>query len=456
MSSLQSTQVKIWYFITFLLGLIEGMIGTFFPLVFVAQGGSLFQLSLILSLVSLVGAFQSLWGSFLDRFHKPKLLGSSSLLIQSGTIFTMALSGSPQMFGGARVGNSLSTSAYNNANAYLRSSYFSNSRRGRMGNLFVGFNLLGVAFGVFSTGLIYNKIGFKQFSLIHLLAAILSLMVLVLFFFFLPEFREDLVQDEQLRFAMIEERADLNYSMKDIITLSRKSKGLLLFILVNLVFNFSVGLSGPFFIIEMSERWSLNTLEIGLITTFNAVLQVLIIFLFTPVVDIINRKMGFTIGIALAIIPVIAMVMPTTIISVFGSSFIFWMVVYAISSIGWGLVNALSLTLLIDYVNPKVRGSVIGIYGSLQALVTFFAGLVAAVLIVLFPSTILIFYLSIIGRITALILLFFTNRPPLPSSDYYIQRKIFFSRFSASFERGVVWIPVVGKILTRIRRQDRR
>jgi len=431
------------------MGLIEGLVGTFFPLVFLDRGGSLVALSIMISLISLGGAFQSIWGYIIDRYQRPKSLANTALLIGSTSLGLMTINGSPTIFGAGKVGHSLTTAAFGNGNAYLRSAYFSTTQRGRIGNMFMGFNLIGVAFGVFVTGLVYDTYGYQYAVLIHGLAAALAILSLV-FFKTIPEFNSSLIQDEQLWAALVENKADLNYSLADTLRIASRSEGLVQFIIGILIFQFAVGLSGPFFIVELHRAWQLSTLNIGVITTFNTIMQVIVIFLFVPIVDIINRKRTFTIGTAFAIIPVIAIIIPPPWITAYFDGVVaFWIFIYFLSSIGWGLVNSLLLTLLIDFVHPKIRATVIGIYGSIQALVVFLAGLLAAMILSLGGTTTLVFGCSISGRLLGLFILILAPSPPLLNSDYYEQRRIFLSRLYTTVERGIVWIPIVGKLILK-------
>jgi MFS family permease len=379
-------------------------------------------------------------------------MGNLSMALGTTSLVSMATLPGSMGFGGSRMVHGLSGSAMANSTAYLRSAYFPSSKRGRIGNLFMGFNLLGVASGVLLAGLFYNWVGYSQFQFVHLIAAYLTAVAALLLWRYIPEFDESLIADEQLKFALVEESADLQFSMKETLIYARRSHGLIFFILGTLIFHLSVGISGPFFVVALSQTWTLSSLDIGLLSTFNAFLQVVIIFLFTPVVDIVNRKKAFTLGGIFAIIPAFAMVLePALIMSLFSSTFVYWIVIYTLSSMGWGLINALSLTLLVDYIHPKIRASIVGIYGSLQAFLGFVAALLAGLLVTLSGSMLLVFWVSLVGRVVGVAILIISPEPPLPTSDFYDRRKIFVTRMYSTVERSIFWLPVVGSIMRKRR-----
>jgi MFS family permease len=449
--SLTPFKIRIWFFVTFLIGAVEGIVGTFFPIIFVEKGGSLSSLGFIVAFVSLAGSLQIVWGKIIDTYRIPKLMSASSIVVTSVATGAMGASPTAGLFGGARVGGSVGTSVFNTTNSYLRSAYFPSTRRGRIGNIFMGMNLLGVTLGVFLAGLYYDHFGY-DFSLeIHVIAAIVGLIAAILYGKFLPEFDVSLVKDEQLSFAMLTEKANLNYSFIETTKLVLSSKGLVPFIIGSQIFNFGVSISGPYFIVDLNDRWAFSNFQIASLMTFNSIVQVIVVFLFIPIIDIINRKHAFTTGIFLAILPRVGMLMsPSFVAQHIGSQFWFWMFIYGLSSIGWGLINAIVLTLLIDYVHPKIRGTVIGSYGSIQAILTFFGSLLAGILLqTIFTNTVEIFSVSILFRTIGFVILFFTPSAPIPISDFYEQRQIFLTKLVATMERGILWLPVVGKILVK-------
>lgn len=126
------------------------------------------------------------------------------------------------------------------------------------------------------------------------------------------------------------------------------------------------------------------------------------------------------------------------------------MVIFFVSSIGWGIVHSTTLTLLVDYVHPKIRSTVIAGYGSGLALVSFIAAITGGTLISFFsPNNHYLFVISSIFRILGVLFIVKTQSPPIPFSDFYVQRQIFFTRFRASFEKAISWMPLSFRLKTR-------
>ena len=172
---------KPWFALTFLLGFTEGLIGTFFPLIFLHFGGTNFELGLFVGIISLLGSFQIFWGKIIDRFEIPKKLAISSLALNTVTSTGMALTHSSNVFGVARSFNGLSNSAFANGDYFLRTAYFPVKERGKTNNYFMAINLFGVSTAITIAGFIYDKYGFGFANIVHLMAAGLFLLALVLY-----------------------------------------------------------------------------------------------------------------------------------------------------------------------------------------------------------------------------------------------------------------------------------
>ncbi|MCE7734820.1 MAG: MFS transporter, partial [Candidatus Heimdallarchaeota archaeon] len=162
---------KPWFMLTFLLGLAEGLIGTFFPLVFIHFGGTNFELGLFVGIISLLGSFQIFWGRLIDRFEVPKKLALSSLVVNSATSVGMALAQSSNAFAISRSVNGLSNSAFANGDYFLRTAYFPVRDRGKTNNYFMAINLFGVSTAITIAGFIYDSYGFGYANIVHLMAA---------------------------------------------------------------------------------------------------------------------------------------------------------------------------------------------------------------------------------------------------------------------------------------------
>ncbi|MFV2015207.1 MAG: MFS transporter, partial [Candidatus Heimdallarchaeota archaeon] len=285
----------------------------------------------------------------------------------------------------------------------------------------------------------------------------LFLFALVLYKISVPEFNPKYVRDEQIIYTRIKERANLNYSVREIFTIMKQSVGLNSFIVGMLIFNFGYALSGPFFIVELNRSWGFSNSELALMLSFNAIVQVITIVVLLPFIDFLNRKQLITFGLTLASIPVITMSLrPEWVGQYFSDLFIFWMIILSISSIGWGIVNSTTLTLLVDYVHPKIRSTVIAGYGSGLAFLSFFAATTGGVLIGLFsPNNNYLFIISSIFRILGVLFIAKTQSPPIPFADFYVQRQIFFTRFRASFERAINWMPLAFRLRSRNKKVKR-
>jgi MFS family permease len=445
---------KPWFVLTFLLGVAEGLVGTFFPLVFLHFGGTNFELGLFVGIISLLGSFQIFWGKFIDRFEIPKRLSVSALAANCVVLTGMGLTSSANVFGISRSVNGLSNSAFANGDYFLRTAYFPVRDRGRTNNYFMAINLFGVAAAITFVGFIYDEYGFGYSNVVHFIAAGLFLLSFILYKTTVPEFNPKFVRDEQIIYTRVKERANLHYSFKEIYSIMKQSAGLNFYILGRLIFNFGVAFSGPFFIVVLNRGWGFNNSELALMLSFNAIIQVVAIVVLLPFIDFLDRKQLMTFGLILATIPAIAISLkPEWIEQYFGDKFIFWMGIFFISSIGWGIVNSTTLTLLVDYVHPKIRSTVIAGYGSVLALLSFFAAISGGILIDLFsPNNNYFFVISSAIRIFGVLIIIKTQSPPIPFADFYVQRQIFFTRFRTSFERVINWMPLSLRLKTRNKR----
>jgi MFS family permease len=448
--ALESHTVAWWMFAIFLLGAAEGIVGTYFPIVFLELGGSLVGLSIFIAFISLIGMTQIIWIEIINHKGRPKQLGAISLGLNSLFTALMGITGNARVFGSSRIGSSLTTAIFNTANVSLRTTFFSLRKNGRIGNLFMGYYLMGMAITVLLGGLLYEIIGLGVYRELHIISGVFLIIAGVIMWKFIPEYNIVRVEKSQEQYNEILENIDLDYSFKDQIKLFRMSEGLTLFFFGSLIFNFGVGVSAPYFVVDMNQRWALSMANIGVLTTFNVIMMVLIIFLFLPIVDIIDRKTLYTIGIALAASPAYAILLEPEWVNWFISSFWYWMFVYFWSSIGWGIISALVVTLIIDYVHPKIRLKVIVYYGAAFSLFTALASLLAGLLMHLFDSYFLIFLASTLIRTVGLILIWFNVSPPIPFADFYERRRIFITRFTSTMERGLMTLPIVSK---RIKKQ---
>lgn len=437
--------------LTFLLGFAEGLIGTFFPLVFIHFGGTDFELGLFVGIISLLGSFQIFWGRLIDRFEVPKKLTLSSLAVNSAASAGMALTQSSDIFAISRSVNGLSNSAFANGDYFLRTAYFPVRERGKTNNYFMAINLFGVSAAITIAGFVYDEYGFGYANIIHFIAAGLFLFSLILYKIAVPEFNPKYVRDEQIIYTRVKERANLNYSTREIYTIMKQSKGLNSFMIGMMIFHFGFALSGAFFVVELNRGWGFSSSELALMLSFNAIVQVITITVLLPFIDFMKRKQLITLGLGLTSISVIGMSMkPDWIDQYVGDKFIFWMGIFLVSSIGWGIVYSTTLTLLVDYVHPKIRSTVIAGYGSGLALISFIAAISGGILISFFsPNNNYLFVISSIFRILGVVFIVKTQPPPIPFADFYVQRQIFFTRFRASFERAINWIPLSFRFKTR-------
>ena len=301
---------------------------------------------------------------------------------------------------------------------------------------------MGIA--VIITGFVYDTRGYDYAWVIHVIAGICFALALLLYTKSVPEFDIKHVRDEQLAHQINSDQAQALYSAKEKWLIVKRSRGLIPFIIGYLVFNFGVAISGPFFILDLSTRWELSGIQLAILLTFNSAMQVIVIFLVIPIIDFIDRKILFTISVGLATLPAVGMIIPIPLaLRIFSSPLIFWMVIYFMSSIGWGLVNALLLTLIIDYVHPKIRATVTASFGTLQALLVFIGSILSGFLVeFVVPNEVWIFAISLCFRVIGFsILLAKTPSPTIPMADFSLRRQIFMSKVMSTFERGMLWIP---------------
>ncbi|OLS21460.1 MAG: hypothetical protein HeimC2_33520 [Candidatus Heimdallarchaeota archaeon LC_2] len=442
---------KPWFVLTFLLGFAEGLIGTFFPLVFLHFGGSNFELGLFVGIISLLGSFQIFWGKIIDKFEVPKKLSIASLSVNTATALSMASTSSSSVFGISRAVNGLSNSGFANSDYFLRTAYFPVKNRGKTQNYFMAINLFGVSTSITIVGVVYDRFGFDYSHLIHYIAAGIFVVAFFMYLRYVPEFNPKYVRDEQILYARVKDRANLDYSVKEIIQLMKLSPGLIKYLFGMLVFNIGFALSGPFFIVELNREWGFKNSELALMLSFNSISQVLVILVLLPFIDFVDRKKLIIIGLLLACVPVFALSMkPEWIETYFSSTFLFWMGIFFIASIGWGILNSTTLTLLVDYVNPKIRSTIIAGYGSATAFLAFFAAVLGGILIdFVLPNNQFLFLISTIIRFLGFIIIFKTTSPPIPFADFYAQRQLFMARFRSNFEKSIQWLPISRRFKSR-------
>ncbi len=443
--------------LTFLLGFAEGLIGTFFPLVFIHFGGTNFELGLFVGIISLLGSFQIFWGKLIDRFEIPKKFALYSLVMNTTASTGMALTQSSAVFAISRSVSGLSNSAFANGDYFLRTAYFPVRERGKTNNYFMAINLFGVSTAITIAGFIYDSYGFGYANIVHFMAAGLFLLSLILYKIAVPELNPKYVRDEQIIYTRVKERANLNYSTHQIYAIMKQSVGLNSFIIGMLIFHFGFALSGAFFIVELNRGWGFSNSELAVMLSFNAIVQVITITVLLPFIDFLKRKQLITLGLALTSISVIGMSLkPGWIEQYVGDKFIFWLAIFFVSSIGWGIVHSTALTLLVDYVHPKIRSTVIAGYGSSLAVISFIAAITGGILISFFsPNHNYLFVISSIFRILGLLFIAKTQSPPIPFADFYTQRQIFFTRFRSSFERAINWMPLAFRFKTRNKKVKR-
>jgi MFS family permease len=437
-----------WVFVIFLLGIGEGFLGTFFPIIFLYKGGSLFTLGVISGIISLGGTIQIVWGRLIDKYGVPKKIVIGSLTINIISAGVMGISPNSPIYGGGRMSNSFANNAYANANQFLRSAYFETKHRGKIGNIFMASNLLGISISSLLAGFFYQYYGYNWSWIIHIFAVVVFFLALIIYNIKVPEFNPKLARDEQFLYAQVIESANLEYSKSELWEFMKRSKGLIPFMLGYLIFHFGVALTAPYFIVDLQNRWRFSSIQLAALIAFNSIIQVTVISVIIPFIDFIDRKNLFTYALILAILPVIGLLfVPSLIQSIFGSNFIFWILVYFISSIGWGIINATLLTLIIDYVHPQIRGLVISGFAAIQALMSFVASILGGTLLdFVFKSSVHLFLTSVLIRFAGFLLLVKVESPPIPFADYYTQRRIFMERIRTTFERGITWIPVVNNI----------
>ncbi len=363
----------------------------------------------------------------------------------------MSSTSSSSIFGLSRAVNGLSNSGFANSDYFLRTAYFPVRNRGKTQNYFMAISLLGVSTSITIVGIVYDRFGFDYSKMIHFIAAGIFFAAFIMYWKYVPEFNPKYVRDEQIVYARVKDRANLNYSSKEIVKIMKLSPGLIKYLIGMLVFNFGFALSGPFFIVELNRGWGFNNSELALMLSFNSITQVIVIVVLLPFIDFIDRKKLISIGILLACLPVIALSLkPEWIESYFYSKFLFWMGIFFIASIGWGIINSTTLTLLVDFVNPKIRSTIIAGYGSVLAFMSFIAAVLGGFLIdYVLPNNQFLFLISTAIRFAGFLILMKTMSPPIPFADFYAQRQLFFARFRSNFEKAVTWLPISRRYKSR-------
>lgn len=445
------TKLTWWLFSTLFIGAAEGIVGTYFPIIFIEKGGSLFNLSIYTAIISLVGFVQIFWMFLLERFAYPKRLVVSSLAGNAITTAIMSMSNSAGMYGNARVGALVATSAYNQGNLQLRTTYLPVRLNGRVGSLFMAFHLMGASISVFVTGFLYDSYGYDFAPELHLVSAGLVIGAMIILWIWIPEFQSKSIDPSQVQEMETQETIKASLSFREQWILVRRSKGLLTYLVGILVFNFGVGVSAPYFVLDLNQRWQVSSLDIGIIMTINSILQVVIIFLILPIIDRVDRKLLFSWGMLFATIPAAAIALnPEWISPWFDEPLWFWIIIYSLSSIGWGIVNASSLTLILDYVHPKIRMKVVGYFSGIQAVFLFIASILAGILLTWLNSYPSVFLTSMVLRLIGVFLVAINIRPPIPGTDVYPQRNVFLTRLASTIERGIQLVPVSIKRIRRI------
>ncbi|MCY3410060.1 MAG: MFS transporter [Candidatus Heimdallarchaeota archaeon] len=430
-----------WITVLLLIGIAEGIIGTYFPILFVFKGGSRYALGIVTGVIALTGLSQLYLGKLLDEKKIPKKILAGSVGLNIASIGAMGLSSSGTMYGSSRVSNNLGNNGINNANNFMKAIYVPGKNRGSYGNLLVGANLFGVMLGVNIAGVIYENKGYESAWVTHFLATIMLVLALVVIIIEFPYYNQD---DIPIENQIEEDQLDINevnFNNRDVIMFLRTNRGAFLFLTGYLIFTFGVGTSAPYFTLDLVERWHFSSQELTFFMTFNVLMQVIIIYLLVPIIDRLNRKKLFNLAIFMAITPVAFNASSPVLISSIMNPIAFWIISFSLSSIGWGVINAVLITLLIDYVPPKIRGRLIGIFATTQALLNFIAAIISGMLVNIGITTVTIFLISLFFRIAGFVFITVASEPIIPLYEFHNPRRTFLLRIRSTLESGSLPLP---------------
>lgn len=321
-----------------------------------------FTIGLIAGIYSLMQfIFTPVWGYLSDRYgRKPilvmSLIGSvvSNLLLAfvfSGIILSAAILILARAFAGIFAAN------ISAAQAVISDVTSHEERTKGIGMISAAF-ALGFVFGPSIGGVLSQNFGY---SFPVYISAALSLIAALLCIFI---FKETLSKEIQLK-NRLSKRKYNPFNLKIFLTaLSNKSYGKYMIIFFVAVFSFS-NIFGTFQLFaERKEGLNMNQAEIGYIFSFMGVMGALVqIFL----LKIINKKIGEENTLILG-----------SFIAIFGlgligfsTNLIFLLFVIVILSVGNGLNNTVSISMLSQSVGKEEQGTILGINQSLGSLARF-------------------------------------------------------------------------------------
>ena len=208
------------------------------------------------------------------------------------------------------------------------------------------------------------------------------------------------------------------------ITYFTKFKNFWNFIIFAMLFWFGVYIAGPFFIIVEIEYYNFTFFEAGLLSALSIVVQIIIVIYLehSKILDRLGRRIALYPAIFIAALTSIATIVPMYFPV---QAFLWCIIIWLISGLGWGILNSALTILLLDIIHPKYRPTLIAVFNTIIGFIMFLGPVVGGIMTDFFDNIVYVFILRFLFMVCSIIFLFKVAEPAISGTLVQPTRYVF-------------------------------
>ena len=423
----------------------DALNGQFIPIFAIFLWNNPWSVAVLSSMVGLASFFQLLFAWVNERYKHSRVTVIISDCVTSLSYFGMGVFPNIFVASGLRFSQGLAVSAANVNETALLAHNTSPMERPTRNAAFLWASRIGLLSGTFAGGFLLTfllslllETGLT-FSVIFIVSGAIGLVGAL--FFALSGVR-DTVRPPLPEEIMIEQSLQGIPTTERFRALLTRNSTFVRFCVISFLFNCTVQVASPFFVVLQTTAYGLTPAEISVLTSMNLIVQIIIAMLFGRYLAQLGLKILIFFGAVIAGI----FTLYFWLFSLFPVplAFLILFPAWILGGIGWGLFHTAETTLLIDLAHPRHRPTSMALYHTMIAITVVVMPIIGA-WIAQFVDLSPIFLISGVGRIITAFLFLIIAEPIIEGRLVLPMRVVGIRALRYSVERGIAPILYVSR-----------